>query len=179
MSTKKSRDAETTEVQHSERYHKWLWDCAKAQEDYRTGDRSYAIQLLNSFISAVLWRKEIPQPVLEYLATAFNNYLADHSEGDKEAIALRSYLLLSPSRGRKKGTGNPKHQPNVVVARFHLYQKRDGMTAGQAKAKVSKELSISEKQVEADNTDLSFIREYLIQELEDMQHLAAPSVQKK
>lgn len=122
---------------------------------------------------------EIPRPIVEYLMHALGNYLADRSEGDADAFALRRFLLLAPATGRPKGSKGRKHQQSVAVSRYWLYQKRDGLSATEAKRKVAEELGISDKTVEADNTALNLIRDWLIPKLEQWSHLAAGSFLKK
>jgi hypothetical protein len=154
-------------------YYKWLFDNANA------GDRSSARDMLETFVACADQGMEIPRPIIEYLMYAFNNYLSDKSEGDKNALALSKYLLLAPPTGRKKGSVNKFHQPLVVVSRYWLYQKRDGLSATEAKLKVAEELKISVKTVEKDNTECSAIRDWPIHELDANSHLAAESHLKK
>jgi hypothetical protein len=154
-------------------FYRWLHDKAK------DGDRSSAIFMLDTFVALADQAKEIPRPIIEYLVYGFNEYLADRSEGDADALALRRFLLLAPPGHRPTGSRNRLHQPSVVVARYHLYQKRDRMSATEAKRKVAEELSISEKAVERDNTQLNLIRNWPIAKLEQWSHLAAESLLKK
>jgi hypothetical protein len=169
--TEQETDVEIAEL--DDNFYKFLHEKAKA------GDRSSARFMLGTFVANANVQIEIPRPIIEYLMYAFNDYLSDRSEGDKDALALRKHLLLAPPTGRKKGSGNKRHQPVVVVSRYWLYQKRDGMSATEAKKKVSVELAISEKAVEADNTECSAIRDWPIHELDANSHLAAEPLLKK
>jgi probable addiction module antidote protein len=154
-------------------FYKWLHDQAK------DGDRSSALHMLSTFVAKANVQMEIPRPIIEYFMYAFNDYLSDKSEGDKDALALRKHLLLAPPTGRRKGSVGKKHQKVVAVSRYWLYQKRDGMSATDAKKKVAHELGVSVKTVEADNTEYNAIRDWSLKELEENSHLASESLLKK
>lgn len=154
-------------------YYQWLHDKAKG------GDRSSALAMLDAFVGKATYQMEIPRPIVEYLMYALGNYLADRSEGDADAFALRRFLLLAPATGRPKGSKGKKHQQSVAVSRYWLYRKRDGMSATKAKEKVAEELGISVKTVEKDNTECSAIRDWPIPQLEQWSHLASESLLKK
>lgn len=167
-------EEETAEkIAETDDFYTWLH--AKA----RDGDRSSALCLLNTFVARAHAQMEIPRPVIEYLMYAFTDYLSDQSEGDKEALALRKYLLLAPPTGRRKGSGVKTHQKVAVVSSYWFFRKLYEMSAKDAKEIVAEMFSISVKAVEADNTEYNAIRDWSIEKLEDNSRLAAESLLKK
>jgi hypothetical protein len=92
-------------------------------------------------------QREVPGPLLDYLAAAFDGYMREHESGDRDARALRRHLLLEPEAHRPRGSVPAEHDLQVVAVRFFYYVKVKGLSKTAARNAVCKDLNLADENV--------------------------------